>query len=122
MTPAELKCALGFLGVSQRWFGARLGTHQRTVVRWCDGESLMPDTARREVEDIMMETKIAYAALKDSVRLDDGITTLRTYRTDHDFWTARAEYARFPASWHRQMVARLAAELSPAPTRIEYYT
>ena len=119
MTPAELKCTLGYLGVSTRWFGDRVGAHQRTVVRWCDGESLMPDTVPREIEDLLAQTKIAYAALRTTVeRTDDG-ELLHTYRTDHQFHSARPEYAEYPAEWHRQMVARLAAEII-GPTRIEY--
>lgn len=121
MTPAELKCALGYLGVSTRWFGDRVGAHQRTVVRWTDGESLMPDTVPREIEDIMTQTKIAYAALRAETTTESAVYVLRTYRTDHQFHAARPEYADFPAEWHRQMVARFAAELSPpAETRIEY--
>lgn len=119
MTPAELKCALGYLGVSTRWFGDRVGAHPRTVVRWCDGDSLMPETVLRAVHGILTETGIAYAALRTEVQpTSGGGHLLRTYRTDHQFHTTRPEYAEFPAEWHRQMVARLAAELRPA--RIEY--
>lgn len=121
MTPAELKCALGFLGVSTRWLAARVDAHQRTVVRWCDGESLMPRTVAMEVEAILLRTADAYAALKEDIEPDgDGTVLLRTYRTDFSFWQARPDRVEFPASWHRQMVARLAAEL-PEPTRIEYF-
>jgi len=119
MTPAELKCTLDYLGVSVHWFGDRVHAHKRTVVRWCDGDSLMPETVPRAIEDIMTETKVAEAALRAEVQTTgDGTHVLRSYRTDHQFHTARPEYAAFPAEWHRQMAARVAAELPPA--RIEY--
>ena len=121
MTPAELKCALDFLGVSTRWLAARVDVNQRTVVRWCDGDSLVPREVAMEVEAILLRTADAYQAMRENIEPDgDGTVLLKTYRTDHSFWQARPDRVEFPASWHRQMVARLAAELSE-PTRIEYF-
>src|SRR5262245_22506500 len=121
MTPAELKCSLGLLGVSTGWFGEQTGAHPRTVVRWCDGESPIPKLVSDKLAEIMARTEMSYDALRAHVQPDgDGTTVLYTYRTDERFWQARPDHVPYPASWHRQMVARLAHEI-PNKTRIEYY-
>lgn len=122
MTPAELKSTLGWLGVSTAWFGNQTGAHQRTVVRWCDGKSAIPKLVGDKLTEIVTRTNNAYDALREHTHPDgDGVTVLYTYRTDDQFWAARPDHLPYPASWHRQMIARLASEI-PTATRIEYYT
>lgn len=38
MTGGELRQHLWLLGVSHRWFAARLGVHETTVYRWISGD------------------------------------------------------------------------------------
>ena len=121
MTSAQLKCVLGWLGASPGWFAARCETTLRTVVRWCDGHSPIPESAIAELEKIVAHTEATLVSTLASV--DQGCTTvLRTYRTDDEFWVATGS-AEYPASWHRMIVARMMDQLLCATShvvRIEY--
>ena len=90
---------------------------ERTVGRWVDGSSPVPDGVRIEIEEIEAHPARCVgeyvAALMDLP--DPGIYT---YRRDADLWAARQGMEPYPAAWHRAIVARVAQEV-PALT-IEY--
>lgn len=54
MSPAELKERLRVLGFSPKAFAQRVGTHERTVRRWCNGEQEVPSWVRVML-DLMKE-------------------------------------------------------------------
>lgn len=110
MTPAELKVAREFLGLTGDWLAGHLGVPPRTYRRWEEGTRGIPDAVRLAVAALEAEAADhvtrgigALAALPDP-----GVLT---YRSDTEYHTAHPEIT-FPASWHRAVVARIAQEVA----------
>lgn len=102
MTGAELKVALGGLGLPPSWFADRCHVTMRTVVRWFDGEGVSPEITAEVIkleERTLAEMQKMVAAVEPDV---DGDIVLRTYRTDEEYHNKT-----WPASWHRQLTFRL---------------
>jgi hypothetical protein len=107
MNGAELKCELGLLGLSAKWLSERTGTAIRTVIRWIDGDSPLPEWVIAEMVKIRNQTTDMATRVFDSAVQDaDGVWVFRTYRTDTEFWRDTLS-AEFPADWHRMLTARL---------------
>ena len=107
VTPAELKSILGWLGLSRPWLGRRLNVQERTVIRWEDGDTKIPEMASAELVVVWNHTVECVKTLVEQGiedRTDDTIT-FRTFRTDEDYW-AQTGSDEYPASWHRALVCR----------------
>ncbi|MEV6219882.1 hypothetical protein [Nocardia sp. NPDC051833] len=109
MTAAEFKVVREFLGLTTRWLADELGIQERTVQRWDGGQSTVPEWARERIEAIETETAELVSASIDhlSDARDPGILT---YRSDNDYRSHHPEL-RWPASWHRAVIARVAQEV-----------
>lgn len=117
-TGAELKVALGGLGLPPSWFADHMGKTMRTVVRWFDGDVVSNDIAvelERISERALDEMRRMIADVDD----DADPVVLKTYRTDSEVST---KHGKWPASWHRMVTFRVAEHLraTDRDVRIEY--
>lgn len=128
MTDAEFKVVREFLGLTGDWLAAHLGVSGRTVRHWEQGKFPIPDGVRLAVEDLEARTGEFVGGLVAKL-LDLPVDGVVTYRTDEEYHAAHPD-SKFPASWHRAVIARVAQEVpglsiayadqatlsSPAPT------
>lgn len=107
MTDAEFKVVREYLGLTTRWVADHLGVAERSVHRWEAGVSPIPDGVRIQME--RWEDDTARSVVAGVVALMDvPEPAVVTYRTDADYQRAEPG-AEWPASWHRAVVARVAA-------------
>ena len=105
MSPAELKCAREYLGLTTRWLSMRWGVSEYSVQRWERDRTPPPDIAhwirdlRRQFDD-QVETDVLAAE-----------KTLTVPRTDEE------SPSLLPAATFRRMAALTAARTG---ARIEY--
>lgn len=103
MSGAELRVVTEYLGLHQRALAGLLHVTERTVARWIDGSSPVPDGIRLEVEALELQAADVVdtyvAALNDA---SDAIVT--TVRRDKDM---PSKWDHLPASWHRAVIARV---------------
>lgn len=109
MTAAEFKVVREFLAVPTRWVAEELGVQERTVQRWDGGQAPIPEWARERLEALEAETADAVSAAIGALNdlRDPGVLT---YRSDRDYRAHHPEM-RWPASWHRAVIARVAQEV-----------
>ena len=103
ITAAELRVRLDGLGLDAQHAPRQLGVRHDTVRRWVSGRELVPVRVRDELLYLEAVTQGAVDALVDV--LCDA-PRVEVYRTDERLHAARPEYADFPASWWRMVVAR----------------
>jgi hypothetical protein len=107
MTGADLKVALGGLGIPPSWFASRMNVTMRTVVRWFDGEQVSSDVIDKVdflCDRTEKEMRKMLSGARESV---DGAVILQTYRTDEEF----ESQIGWPASWHRMLTFRVREHL-----------
>lgn len=116
MSDAEFRCLRDWLGLTVAWLAGHLGVAERSVHRWEAGTQRVPEGVSAEL--------LRLSEVSDGVldRLVDALTdapdpAVLTYRTDADYRLDCPD-VEWPASWHRAVCARLAAELPGL--RIEY--
>lgn len=112
MTAAEFKVLRERLGLPAAWMARSLGTFERTLSRWETGAHPVREDAvalLREMED-HTDKSVASAVLRHKAG-----AVLKTFRYDANVPTpvklVDAIGAKLPASWHRAMIGRVAAEL-----------
>lgn len=119
MTPIELKAVREWLGVTAEWLADHLGVALRTVRRWESGardengklKYPIPDGVRLEVEHLEALTGRVVTMNIDTLR-DAREPAVVTYRSDEEYWAAEPQDGlRWPASWHRGVVMRVAEEV-----------
>lgn len=115
LSPAEFRCVREWLGLTPLWMADHLGVAESAVHRWEAGVSSLPVGAASELLRLAETTHDALDDMIDSVK-DLHNPTIVTYRTDTSYREHFPEQD-WPASWHRALCARLAAE---TPVRIEY--
>ena len=103
ITAAELRVRLDWLGLDSQQSARMLCVRHDTVRRWVAGRELVPVRVRDELLYLEAVTQGAVDALVDV--LCDA-PRVEVYRTDERLHAARPEYADFPASWWRMVVAR----------------
>jgi hypothetical protein len=108
MTGAELKTRLGGLGLPPSWFAERMGKTMRTVVRWFDGDDIAPEVAV-EIDKLSDQAVAEMVKMLDAINTDEGVITLKTYRTDSEVPASRK--GKMPASWHRALTFRVREHL-----------
>lgn len=109
MTPAELRVAREFLGLTPEWLGEHLDVSARTVRHWEAGKYTIPDGVRLEVEDLEARTTAFVGGVVEKL-MDIPDPAVVTYRDDAEYRAAHPEI-EFPASWHRAVLARVALEV-----------
>lgn len=121
MTAAELRVVREYLGLTRAWLAQHLGVQERSVARWEDAQHPIPDGVRVQVEDLEARTASTVTAAIEAYKdmRDPTEAALVTYRTDADH-QAHHPQVEWPASWHRQVCARIAQEV-PGLT-IEWWT
>lgn len=109
MTDAELRVVREYLGLTPEWLASHLGVSGRTVRHWEQGKYPIPDGVRLEIEHLEAQTgEVVSAAIDQLMDLPDPAVV--TYRSDEEYHAAHPEI-RFPASWHRAVIARVAQEV-----------
>lgn len=125
ITPAELRSLIDWMGLTRAWFAERLNVQERTVVRWCDGETAIPEKAAVEIVKLWnraAQTILGMASAATGSAMD-GVVTLRTFRVDSEYHEAVSS-EEFPASWHRALVCRTMDQLlmqTRYQVRIEFW-
>jgi hypothetical protein len=119
MTDAEFRMVREYLGLTGDWLAGHLGVNPRTVRSWEQGRHPIPDGVRLEMERLEQQTSEFVGAVVAQL-LDIAEPTVIVYRSDAEYHAAHPEI-KFPASWHRMVVARVAQEvpglgISYAPT------
>ena len=105
VTAAELRVGLDWLGLDAQQAARLLCVRHDTVRRWVAGREPVPVRVRDELLYLETVTQGAVDALVDVLR-DASVPRVEVYRTDERLHAARPEYADFPASWWRMVVAR----------------
>jgi len=108
MTSAEFRVVREFLGLTGDWLAGHLNVSPRTVRHWEQGKYQIPDGVRLEIEDLERRTGEFVAGCIDQL-MDLPHPGVITYRDDAEYHTVHPE-VKFPASWHRAAVARIAQE------------
>lgn len=103
ITAAELRVRLDWLGLDAQQSARMLCVRHDTVRRWVAGREMVPVRVGDELLYLEAVTQGAVDALVDV--LCDA-PRVEVYRTDERLHAARPEYADFPASWWRMVVAR----------------
>jgi len=99
MTPAEFRCLREYLGLPLNWVASNLAVTERTVNRWENGVTPIPDRASAELARLAEYTN---RCVEKVMRMRKQYGQLVT--------TPDGEVDGFPASWHRMVCARVAAE------------
>jgi hypothetical protein len=109
MTDAEFRVIREFLGLTGDWLAQHLNVSARTVRHWEQGKHPIPDGVRLEIERLEAETGefigVCVKALMDLP--DPGVYV---YRNDAEYHAANPG-VKWPASWYRAVVARVALEV-----------
>lgn len=121
-SPAEMRIAREYLGLTGDKMAEKLGVNPRTLRSWEQGRDPIPGRIRPEIAEMMAATDAAVAKLVADLE-DSDDDTLVTYRTDEEYkagvrGTSWSEgWHGWSASWHRQVCARAAAKTG---ARIDY--
>ncbi len=117
LTTAEFVCRREALGLPLVWISQRLGVNPRTPVRWQSGASTVAWEAHQLLDEVADDTEHQCAELVASLRGMEE-PELLSYRTDEDYWATKPKI-KYPATWHRLLVVRAAAQVPGA--RVRWY-
>lgn len=110
---AELRVVRERLGLTVRWLAGYLAVDERTVRRWETGEIAVSAEAGLVMAQLEADTEAVVSdAIATAEAIEGGSAVIETYRDDEHY--KRATGDMFPASWHRAMAARVAANLDGA--------
>ena len=107
VTRAELRALIDWMGLTRIWFANRLGITERTVVRWIDGGTQIPEEAGVELVKLWNKAadQIGVIVAAGVAAAVDGVVTLKTFRVDKEYHAAVGSN-EFPAGWHRALTCR----------------
>lgn len=108
MTPAELRVAREFLGLSGAALARLLQVSDRTVRHWEEGKYPIPDGVRLEIEKLEEYTAQCVAGVVEKL-LDIPDPVVVTYRNDEEYHAVHSD--PLTAGWHRAVIARVAQEV-----------
>lgn len=111
MNPAEFQCSREYLGLPVIWVAEKLGVDRRTVYRWENEKTTLPDWASQTMREWVARTNRAVNLVTLEVLRHNDIPLEAT----SDDFDGMAEEG-FPASWQRMLCAR-AAERTGRPIR-----
>jgi hypothetical protein len=105
MTAAGFKVARERLGLPADWVAEHFDVAERTVRRWENDASRVPEGVRVGIEQLQAEHELAADRLAATLdAMPDPV--LVTYRIDSHYAACEPEAGR-PASWHRAVVGRV---------------
>lgn len=105
MTPAEFKTLRESLGLTTAWLADRFNVSERSVQRWDNGDSPVPDAIAGELLDIEDCAEERADDALEQLRAHDGAEIeYQVPRVDED-----VPNASFPASFYRAVAARVRA-------------
>lgn len=113
LTPAELRAAREYLGLTGDAMAKKLVVNPRTLRSWEQGRDPIPGRIRPQIAELKAVTDAAVAKLVAKLETS-GDGTLITYRNDDEYQagvrgTSWSEgWYGWSASWHRQVCARAA--------------
>lgn len=122
LSPAEVRVAREYLGLTGDKMAEKLGVNPRTLRSWEQGRDPIPGRIRPEIAALKTATDAAVAKLVASLD-DSDDDTLITYRNDDEYKDGVRDtpwsdgWHGWSASWHRQACARAAAQTG---ARIDY--
>lgn len=120
MHSAEFRVHRESLGLPIAWIRDWLEVGERSVWRWEDGKSPIPDGVAQELLQLVEVTRRSVDSLcAELSAMPVSERRVLTYRTDTDF-RAHQPDTQFPASWHRAVVARAAERVTDCEVR--YWT
>jgi DNA-binding XRE family transcriptional regulator len=103
VTPAEFRCQREYLGLPLGWMAQALGVAERTVNRWESGVTPVPERAALAMAQLSDYTRRCVDKLASPRNRGKPLTTTADDERPIETWG-------LPASWHRMMCARVAAE------------
>lgn len=117
LTPAEVRAAREYFGLTLERFASLMGVHVRTVQSWEQGRDPVPTRVHDEIGGLFIITE---TAVKDLIefwhRMPGG--RIEVWRDDASMEAAWPDMARYGARWWRHVAERAMAELPQA--RIHY--
>lgn len=117
MTDAEFRCTRDRLGLTMEWIAWKLDVAERTVRRWEAGVTPIPPGVAAYLMHLSGLTDAE--ARRVAGGLDKEQLRLVTYRSEADYSSDLPD-GDWPASWHRALCARIAAEVPGV--RIQYWS
>lgn len=112
MTAAAFKTTREMLGLSDGWLADYLGVSSRTVRNWEAGKYPVPHGVAVQLDGLKREARAEVDRLVAGL-YGKPAPRLATYRNDDDYKAANPG-SKFPASWHRAVVARVALQVPAA--------
>jgi len=109
MDPAEFRVIREYLGLTGDWVAGFLRVNPRTVRSWEQGRDRIPDGVRLRIEQMEASTAETVTSTIDAL-MDAPDPAVGTYRSDLHYQAWEPD-AGWPASWHRAVIARVAAEV-----------
>lgn len=107
MTPAEFRVVREYLGLTSDWLAEHLRVTPRTVRYWEQGKYPIPDGVRLAIESLERETtEFVDAIVENLLASNDADLAVITYRDDAEY-RAVHPHLKWPARWHRAVVARV---------------
>jgi transcriptional regulator with XRE-family HTH domain len=122
LTPAEVRIAREYLGLTGDKMAEKLGVNPRTLRSWEQGRDSIPGRIRPEIAEMKAATDAVVARLVAGLE-DSDDDMLITYRNDDEYKEAMRGTSwseglhGWSAAWHRQVCARVAAQTG---ARINY--
>lgn len=107
MTPAEFRCLRQAIGLSRAQVAELLRVAERTVGRWEEATTPIPDGVAAELWRIVTHTGNVIDEIAGDYN-EGLIDHVVVYRTDEDLWFARRSHSGWPASWWRVIAGRVA--------------
>jgi hypothetical protein len=108
MTGAEMQVTREFLALSRGRLANHLVLNERRMLRMEAGQEQIPQVIVSTLDDIYEETKDEVQRLtaeyRRKVKASGDNVTIRTYRSDKEYWAAGGKY---PSRWHRMVCGRL---------------
>lgn len=103
MSGAEFQCSREYLGLPAAWVADKLDVDRRTVYRWEQGKTKLPDWAASQMAAWLARTAQAVGKLTVAVMQAEG-DLLATPDDGFEYMAAEG----FPSSWQRMLCARAA--------------
>lgn len=101
MSPAEIRMVREYLGLTRPWLAGWLGVAERTIARWEDGKSPVPDDVRLKLEALEGVAAEQVGQLVDALAVEDKVVLS----------IPDTAAGGFTSGWWRMLAARVAVEV-----------
>lgn len=124
MTPAEFRCRIEAIGVSQVAAEDLFHVGKGQTAKWASGKDPIPyrveDELVRMEENFDLLTHDIYDAIVDEMAETGGECVLTVWRTNAAFSAAHSTMAGYPAGFHRAATMRAISHAEPQWWEIHY--